>query len=142
MKPSRVIMHCSDTPDYFIADTHFDLFGAKEIDIWHKQRKFSKIGYHWVIRRTGIIESGRDESEVGAHCKNENIDSIGICYVGTKDPTKMQIESIRHLFLEIKTRHAIDFDSWFTHNYFNHGKICPGFDMAYLQSILNYERMV
>ena len=59
---------------------------AKEIDIWHRARGFTLgIGYHYVVRRDGSIELGRPEDVVGAHCKNHNRHSIGICYEGGLD---------------------------------------------------------
>ena len=58
---------------------------AKDIDKWHKDRGWKGIGYHYVIRRDGSIEKGRDISEVGAHCYPHNSHSIGICYEGGLD---------------------------------------------------------
>lgn len=59
--------------------------GADEIRHWHvEQNGWDDIGYHYVIRRNGSVERGRDESIVGAHEKNNNRDSIGICLVGGK----------------------------------------------------------
>lgn len=74
-KITLLIVHCSATPegrDY----------GAADIDRWHRQRGWSQIGYHYVVRLDGTIERGRPESVVGAHCQNHNRHSIGICYVG------------------------------------------------------------
>jgi N-acetylmuramoyl-L-alanine amidase len=71
----EIILHCTATPeghDYTTAD----------IDYWHRQRGFAKIGYHFVIYRDGSVQSGRDVTEIGAHCKGHNTNSIGICYVG------------------------------------------------------------
>lgn len=72
---NEIIVHCSATQegkDFTIAD----------IDRWHRQRGFTKIGYHYVIYRDGTIHVGRNESEVGAHCLVHNQNSIGICYIG------------------------------------------------------------
>lgn len=55
---------------------------AEDIDKWHKDRGWKGIGYHYVIRRDGSIEKGRDITEVGAHCYPHNSHSIGICYEG------------------------------------------------------------
>ena len=60
---------------------------AAEIDMWHRQRGFAEIGYHYFIRRDGTVETGRDLTqpgrfEVGAHAKGNNSSSIGICYEG------------------------------------------------------------
>jgi len=40
------------------------------------------IGYHYYIRKDGGIWRGRPENTVGAHSKNHNTDSIGICFEG------------------------------------------------------------
>ena len=73
---NRIILHCSYTrPSQDI--------GAKEIRDWHvNDNGWSDIGYHWVIRRNGQIEQGRDESISGAHVAGHNQDSIGVCMVG------------------------------------------------------------
>lgn len=62
-------------------------FTAHDIDQMHRARGFSKIGYHYFIRKDGTVETGRDLSqpgrfEVGAHSKGENSVSVGICYEG------------------------------------------------------------
>ena len=40
------------------------------------------IGYHYVVRLDGRVETGRPEGRVGAHCLGHNSDSIGVCYIG------------------------------------------------------------
>lgn len=59
--------------------------GVAEIDDWHRQRGWSEIGYHAVIRRNGVIEQGRDISKIGAHAKGYNRKSIGVALVGGLD---------------------------------------------------------
>ncbi len=71
----KIIIHSSATP------SSMDI-GAEEIDKWHKDRGFRCIGYHFVIRRNGVLERGRDVGETGAHARGYNINSIGICWVG------------------------------------------------------------
>ncbi len=71
----KIIIHSSATPP------SMDI-GAEEIDKWHKDRGFRCIGYHFVIRRNGVLERGRDVGETGAHARGSNINSIGICWVG------------------------------------------------------------
>lgn len=73
-KPDRIVVHCSDTPP------DMDI-GKAEIDQWHKQRGWSGIGYHFVIRRDGMVEKGRDLSEEGAHARGYN-HCPGVCLVG------------------------------------------------------------
>ena len=74
-KIEEIIVHCSATREG--ADFH-----ATDIDRWHKQRGFNKIGYHYVVNLDGSIEGGRAESEIGAHCQGRNSRSIGVCYIG------------------------------------------------------------
>lgn len=74
-KINLIVIHCADT--YARMD-----IGVKEIREWHIQRGFSEIGYHYVIRRDGTIETGRDLQKAGAHAAGYNAFSIGICYVG------------------------------------------------------------
>jgi len=74
-KINTIIIHAADTP------ANMDI-GAAEIDRWHKERGWSGIGYHYVIRRDGSLEYGRPESEQGAHAYGHNSDSIGVCMVG------------------------------------------------------------
>lgn len=71
----HIIIHCSATPP------GMDI-GVKEIDRWHRERGFLRIGYHFVIRRDGTVEKGRDIDEVGAHARPWNGNSVGICLVG------------------------------------------------------------
>ncbi len=73
----EIILHCSATKEG-------EDFTAKDIDRWHKERGFKKIGYHFVIDLDGTLEKGRQLNERGAHCKGHN-DSIGICYIGGLD---------------------------------------------------------
>lgn len=73
-----IVVHCSATPQ------SRDI-GAKEIDAMHRQRGWSGIGYHFVIRRNGAIEPGRPLNQHGAHTKGHNYHSWGICLIGGGD---------------------------------------------------------
>lgn len=67
------------------ADTFADMdIGLQEIDSWHKARGWSGCGYHFIVRRNGFLELGRDLYETGAHVAGYNSSSIGICMVGGK----------------------------------------------------------
>lgn len=76
---THCVVHCAATrPTQDI--------GALEIRDWHvRQNGWRDIGYHWVIRRNGLIEPGRDEGIAGAHVAGHNAHSIGICLVGGLD---------------------------------------------------------
>lgn len=70
-----IIIHCAATPPS--AD-----IGRAEIDKWHRQKGWFEIGYHFVIRRNGKVETGRELMEVGAHAEGYNSVSVGVCLVG------------------------------------------------------------
>lgn len=59
--------------------------GAAEIREWHRDRGFTDIGYHYVIRRDGTQEDGRPVEQAGAHVQGHNANTIGICLVGGRD---------------------------------------------------------
>lgn len=74
-KTNTLVVHCSAT------QAGLDI-GVAEIRVWHKQKGWEDIGYHYVIRRDGTIEVGRPERLVGAHAEGHNSDSIAVCLVG------------------------------------------------------------
>ncbi len=59
--------------------------GIETIRRWHKQRGFLDVGYHFVIRRGGQVETGRPVRALGAHASGFNARSVGICYIGGVD---------------------------------------------------------
>lgn len=56
--------------------------GVVEIRKWHLEKRWLDIGYHYVIKRDGTIEPGRDVEVQGAHVENYNHNSVGICLAG------------------------------------------------------------
>lgn len=70
-----IVVHCAATPPTLDV-------GAKEIDLWHRKRGWSGIGYHRVIRRDGKIEYGRNLETPGAHAQGYNLLSWGIVLIG------------------------------------------------------------
>lgn len=127
-KITEIIIHCSCTPEG-------RNIGATTILGWHKERGFSDIGYHYVIRLDGTIEEGRPIEQIGAHCKGHNRNSIGICYIGgtekdcktSKDTrTTKQREALQQLCKQLKAEYpnaTIHGHSEFAN------KACPSFDV-------------
>lgn len=79
-KIGLLIVHCSATK------LGQDI-GVKEIRQWHtapapKGNGWRDVGYHFIIRRNGIVEDGRPVEQVGAHVAGKNANSIGVCLVG------------------------------------------------------------
>lgn len=78
-----IVLHCAQT------NAHQD-FGVEDIRQWHtlpppKGNGWKDVGYHYVIRRNGVIERGRAKFAIGAHVKGYNHNSVGICLVGGCD---------------------------------------------------------
>ena len=81
-KIDLIVIHTFDTPSCFDG-------GLEECNQWHKERGFRDdkgdgmyCGYHYIIRKDGSIENARPIDRVGAHTFGENIESIGIAWVG------------------------------------------------------------
>ena len=74
-----IIIHCSATPEGKFLSAE----ACRQDHIQH--RGFRDIGYHFYITRDGEICQGRPLEKVGAHCRDHNTHSIGICYEGGLD---------------------------------------------------------
>ena len=126
-KIDYIIIHCSATKEGID-------WKAKDIDQWHKQRGFNKIGYHYVIDLDGTVETGRDENETGAHCVGYNKSSIGICYIGGLDRnlcpkdtrTDKQKEALWNLVIKLLAKYPNA--NVYGHNEFAK-KACPCFNV-------------
>ena len=74
---------------------------AAEIHKFHQEeRKWAGIGYHYLIRKDGMIEQGRRPDMVGAHAYGHNKNSLGICLAGNFNlakPTGAQMASLCQL---------------------------------------------
>lgn len=132
----KIIIHCSATMP------KMDI-GVKEIRKWHKARGWNDIGYHFVIRRNGELEIGRDINLTGAHVKGHNVGSIGICMVGGVNEyndaednfTVAQWDTARQLL----TYFQIDYPYATIHGHNEYAnKACPSFDV---QKELNQGRL-
>ena len=74
-----IVIHCADTP----ADMDI---GVETIRKWHvEERGWDDVGYHYIIKRDGKIEPGRDVKVQAAHARAVNSKSVGICLVGRGD---------------------------------------------------------
>lgn len=124
-----MVIHCSATPP------GMDI-GAKEIDRWHRAKGYFRIGYHFVIRRDGTIEHGRELNAVGAHTLGYNEKSIGICLVGgvttdNRTPennyTPAQWLTLEKLVSELETQFPQA--KVVGHRDLNPGRGCPSFNV-------------
>lgn len=126
-KINEVIIHCSATPegkDFTVAD----------IDRWHKQRGFRKIGYHYVVYRDGTYHAGRSIEEIGAHCTGHNSNSIGICYIGGvakdgKTPKDTRTDAQKKTLITLVRTMKAKYPGIKIHGHRDYAnKACPSFD--------------
>ena len=132
-RTTKIVVHCSATP----SDRDVD---AAEIRRWHvDENGWDDIGYHFVIRRDGTIEPGRDLDAVGAHCLSVNYESVGVCLVGGLDTDlspladymPAQMRSLEILLDGLVPRFESPLPDVVAHSDLDDGKPdCPGFDGA------------
>ena len=128
MKIDKLIVHCSATREgqHITIDTIRD---------WHVNgRGWRDVGYHYIVYLDGTIKKGREDNVPGAHCKQFNRSSLGICYIGgvesdgktPKDTrTEAQKESLNHLLHTLKAMHP----EAIIHGHRDFAaKACPSFD--------------
>lgn len=107
-KTEFIAIHCSATGEN-------QNIGRAEIDRWHRAQGWNGIGYHFVIRRDGTVETGRPVEAIGSHVAGYNATSVGICMVGgvdANDPkqvkdnfTKEQMMSLLVVVKDLKARY-------------------------------------
>ena len=133
-----IILHCSATREG-------QSFGFEDCRRDHiRHRGFRDIGYHYYITRDGTVHRGRPLELVGAHCRNHNRHSIGICYEGGLDAegrakdtrTEAQKVSLSALVGELKERFPQALVVG--HRELDPGKECPCFEMNKLRKCLEF----
>lgn len=136
-----IVIHCSDSE-----------FGTVElIDKWHRERGFTKIGYHYLITNgvptkganvnvaeDGRVHVGRSLSSFGAHAVGYNDTHIGICLIGKDKFSDRQFESLSVLLPSLVGEYRIAWDNVIGHNECTSakGKTCPNFDVQVWKSKL------
>lgn len=124
-----IAIHCSAS----VPDLKTDV---KTIDRWHRQRGFTMVGYHFVIKTDGEVQKGRDEESIGAHVQGFNHNSIGICLVGGVDSalkpannfSKEQMFSLLVLLKELQGRYP-NATVQGHRDFPNVNKACPSFSV-------------
>jgi N-acetylmuramoyl-L-alanine amidase len=123
-----IVVHCSATMPGQPCD-------AEMIDQWHRARGFELIGYHYVVMPDGNIEHGRPLFYQGAHVRNYNAVSIGVCYVGGLDAqgttadtrTPQQKETLTKLLAQLQARYPKA--RIVGHRDLDRGKACPCYEV-------------
>ena len=135
-KIDLIILHCSasDIPIQRTAEAITELHIASK-DKYFKWghydttgKAFAACGYNYVIEPSGEIVKTRSELLAGAHCRDFNSRSIGICLAGNREFTPMQFASLENLVNDIKERHNLSSLDVLHHNELNTYKTCPNFN--------------
>lgn len=122
-----IFVHCSATkPSQDV--------GVREIRQWHKEQGWLDVGYHYIIKRDGTVEAGRDEGAVGSHAKGHNHNSIGVCLVGGIDDkgkpeanfTPAQMNTLRSLLVTLLAKYP---GAKLMAHHEVAPKACPSFDL-------------
>ena len=143
MRPiRRIFVHCSAS----------EWGTVEEITRWHLERGFDTIGYHALITNqfptyrhykdcTGVriydgkVWPGRDESEVGAHVKAANRDSLGVCLVGNEAFSSKQVDALVAWCVRKCLQYGLVSDAvrghseWWTDQGLAPSKSCPNLPM-------------
>ena len=141
---NEIIIHCSGS-EFGDADWLNAVHVSPEFG-------FSKIGYHFVIcnghkrkyidydaKLDGAIETGRNLEEEGAHCKDQNEDTIGICLIGVKSFTKAQFIALKVLVKDMLDKFGkLKISGHYEcKTGIEQGKTCPNFDMDWFRKDFN-----
>lgn len=137
-KIKKIIIHCSasenENQDSAQAVRQLHTDPVEVSHIWGNYKTTGKgwrdIGYHFYIRKNGLIEKGRELAEVGAHCQGQNRDSVGVCLGGDKNFTQEQFKAARELLFFLCRTLELGNDQIFGHCHFNNKKSCPNFDVS------------
>ena len=85
---------------------------AEEIHKFHiEENGWAGIGYHYLIRKDGMIEQGRLPNMVGAHVFQYNQKSIGVSLAGNfteAEPTEAQMQSVKALTAWLCQEYKLD----------------------------------
>lgn len=116
---SKVFIHCSasDNPKHDNIAT---------IRKWHKDRNMKEVGYHFFIRKTGMLELGRSLESIPAAQKNHNTGSIAICVHGLSNFTKESLDTLVTLCKDINLAYGGNITFHGHREVAN--KTCPVFD--------------
>ena len=125
---NKIIVHCSATREG-------QDIPVETIKKWHIEgRGWSDIGYHFYIDIHGKIQKGRDIAKIGAHCKGQNRNSIGLCYCGGveadgKTPKDTRTDEQKDALLAVLRTLKAMYPEAIIHSHNDYAnKACPSFD--------------
>ena len=108
---------------------------AEDIHRWHLANGWSGMGYHYLVRKDGSIWRGRPEDTFGAHAKNFNSTSIGVCFEGNFENEHMnekQLAAGKELIADICSRYKLGVANVCGHRDLN-ATACPGSNFPFAE---------
>lgn len=109
------------------------------IEAWHKEKGWSRIGYHYVIEsHPVIIRACQPVAELGIHVRNGNHGRIGVCIVGDnrfpdKRWTPLQIHAACWLLSSL--RRLYPWAAFGGHRDYDSERTCPEVDVHWLFNV-------
>ena len=77
--------------------------GVRELDRLHRDKGCVMVGFHYIIKRDGMVETGRELDKLGHHRRKYNRDSVYVALVGKDDNlTDEQAVSLDEILEELK----------------------------------------
>jgi len=145
--PTHIIIHTaasgSMTPSDGNGPRDWDV-PAEEIRRWHMSppNNWADIGYHFVIRKNGKLQYGRELDRSGAHAGPDwNSRSVGVCLTGHGDIspwTESQAHTFYALARFLMGLYGIPVENVIGHRETGANKTCPGklIDMGLVRNTL------
>lgn len=113
----RVFIHCSASDN----EGHDDINVIRQ---WHLERGFNDVGYHYFIKKSGEIQTGRPMDKIPAAQRGHNEGSVAICLSGLDHFTEKQFKALRALCSQLDTQYQVSFHG---HREVSN-KTCPNFN--------------
>jgi hypothetical protein len=136
----RLVIHHQGGPENCTvaqAKNFRDKSTAAGIKKYHVETNgWSDIGYHKVIRGSGLLENGRSETTLGSHVKNGNTGALGVCctgHFGLVEPTSAQIDTLVKLLADWCKKYLLSVTDIYGHHNVPVGTkkpACPGKNMV------------
>ncbi len=102
---------------------------VKAIENYHRNgRKWSAIGYHYLIGRDHRVYEGRPTHIQGAHVSGHNAHNIGVSMIGDFElelPDRQQLGVLERLLDDLRRRYGVPRDQVYGHRDLN-PSVCPG----------------
>ncbi len=106
-KPEKIIAHHAvsrkDHCHIDVGQWHYDRWGGyRPSRIRDDVARYA--GYHYIINWDGSVEKCRAHDEEGIHCRGQNFNSLGVCFMGNFSehmPSKKQEKAFVQLYKDI-----------------------------------------